>query len=315
MTWTKTTIEYDEVENMLDDVHKEIAPDPKPHHLHHEDREDAARHQFLRSVMGTDKNRIARQDFANIVRGWKAPSMDPDKKAEEDHDANSGHIHCSCHWLANWSGHVAAGQVSDRNAVSTFWPSSQTPFQAIGWGCSPGEDICRNSVSHDVLSRSVDVKIPSTFFMNWDLSQSFHIKLSLVALLFATTHAIGHLTGSFLYGSRPAQQPAVAAVLGPDTVSRPYRDYVASLPGWSGITAFGLFWILAGMSVPYMRKKSYELFQLGHLLMFPIIGLLCVHGTAALLQIPIISDIIGLNVGECVDILRSEFQDPRIQYS
>lgn len=76
-------IEYDGVEHMLDDVHKEIAPDPKPHHLHHEDREDIARHQFLRSVMGNNKNRIPRQDFANIVRGWKAPSMEPDKKAEE----------------------------------------------------------------------------------------------------------------------------------------------------------------------------------------------------------------------------------------
>ena len=51
-------IEYDEVEHKLDEVHKEIAPDSKPHHLHHEDREDEQRHQFLRSVMGTDKNRF-----------------------------------------------------------------------------------------------------------------------------------------------------------------------------------------------------------------------------------------------------------------
>jgi dual oxidase len=28
-------IEYDEVEHKLDEVHKEIAPDPKPHRLHH----------------------------------------------------------------------------------------------------------------------------------------------------------------------------------------------------------------------------------------------------------------------------------------
>lgn len=50
--------------------------------------------------------------------------------------------------------------------------------------------------------------------------------------------------------------------------------------------AFGLFWILAGLSMPYVRKKSYELFQLGHLLMFPIIGLLCAHGLAGLFQWP-----------------------------
>jgi hypothetical protein len=78
-------IEYDEVEHTLDEVHKEIAPDPKPHHLHHEDRDDAQRYQFLRRVMGTDENHIPWEDFAGIVRGWKVPSMNLDKKAEEDH--------------------------------------------------------------------------------------------------------------------------------------------------------------------------------------------------------------------------------------
>jgi hypothetical protein len=35
--------------------------------------------------MGTDRNRIPREDFGVIIRGWKVPSMDPDKEAEEDH--------------------------------------------------------------------------------------------------------------------------------------------------------------------------------------------------------------------------------------
>lgn len=39
-------IEYDEVEHKLDEIHKEIAPDPKPHHLHLKDREVTERHQF-----------------------------------------------------------------------------------------------------------------------------------------------------------------------------------------------------------------------------------------------------------------------------
>ena len=68
-------------------------------------------------------------------------------------------------------------------------------------------------------------------FINWDLCQSFHLKISIVALCLATLHAIGHLTGSFLYGSRPSQESAVVAVLGPDAVPRPYIDYVRSLPG------------------------------------------------------------------------------------
>jgi len=73
-------IEYDELEHKLDEVHKEIAPEPKPHNLHHADREDDQRHQFLRSVLGTDKNRISRADFVQTVKTWGVPSMVPEKK-------------------------------------------------------------------------------------------------------------------------------------------------------------------------------------------------------------------------------------------
>ena len=123
-------------------------------------------------------------------------------------------------------------------------------------------------------------------FVNWDLSQSFHIKMSIVALVFATIHAIGHLTGSFVFGSKPGRQQNVAAVLGQDAVPRYYIDYVRSVPGWTGLTALGCFYLLAILSMPQVRKWSYEVFQLGHLLMFPIIGLMCAHGTAGLLQWP-----------------------------
>lgn len=123
-------------------------------------------------------------------------------------------------------------------------------------------------------------------FINWDLSQSFHIKMSIVALVFATLHAIGHLTGSFVFGSQTGRQQAVAVVAGQDAVPRSYGDYVRSLPGWTGLTAISLFYLLALMNMPKIRKWSYEVFQLGHLLMFPIIGLMMAHGTAGLLQWP-----------------------------
>jgi hypothetical protein len=107
-------------------------------------------------------------------------------------------------------------------------------------------------------------------FVDWDLSQAFHIKMSIVALVFASLPAIGHLTGSMLYASRPAQQDEVAAFLSPDTVPRPYRAWIRSFPGWTGLVTFSLFWILGATSLPWVRRKSYEAFQLGHLLMFPI---------------------------------------------
>ena len=80
-------IEYSEVELKLDEVHKEIAPKALPHNLHHKDTDDEARHQFLRSLMGgSTKKTISRAEFREIVKGWKVPSMNPSKKAQEDHD-------------------------------------------------------------------------------------------------------------------------------------------------------------------------------------------------------------------------------------
>ena len=125
-------------------------------------------------------------------------------------------------------------------------------------------------------------------FINWDVSQSFHVKISIVTIALATLHAIGHLTGSFVYGSQEGRQDSVAALLGPDAVPRPYVAYIASRPGWTGITALALFYLLALMSMPKVRKWNYEVFQLGHLLMFPIIALLMTHGTLALLQFPML---------------------------
>ena len=124
--------------------------------------------------------------------------------------------------------------------------------------------------------------------INFDLSHAFHVKISIVALALATLHAIGHLTGTFLYGSRPAQETAVASVLGPDAVPRLYSAYVASLPGWTGFAAYGIFWVITLMSLPAVRKRSFEVFQLAHLFMFPMIGLLVAHGVEALLQSPML---------------------------
>ncbi|KAL3420613.1 FAD-binding domain-containing protein [Phlyctema vagabunda] len=295
-------IEYDELEFKLDEVHKEIAPEAKPHNLHHKDRDNTARHTFLRSIIGTDKNRIPRDEFQATVKKWNIPSLDPDKKAEVEHEEYMRQMgwgrRIKSHWNVDGPEWLFLGLVVSMQIAFGTWQLvkylTEVQYrQAFGWGvvlAKTSAGILYPTMFFLILSMS---RYISTFarrsyylsrFINWDLSQSFHIKISCVALGFASLHAIGHLTGSFLYGSRPAQQDKVAALLGPDAVPRPYVDYVRSLPGWSGITALGLFWTLALLSMPRIRKYSYELFQIGHLLMFPIIGLLIAHGTAQLLQ-------------------------------
>lgn len=58
-------IEYEEVEHRLDLVHDEIAPKVQPHNLHHESKDDEARHRFLRSMMGPEEKRVSRAEFAS----------------------------------------------------------------------------------------------------------------------------------------------------------------------------------------------------------------------------------------------------------
>ena len=76
-------VDYEEVEAKLDEIHLEIAPEAKPHHLHHEDRDDKERHRFLRSILGTSNNRISSKEFATIVEQWKIPSLQQDNKVEQ----------------------------------------------------------------------------------------------------------------------------------------------------------------------------------------------------------------------------------------
>lgn len=76
-------ISYAEIEKKLDAVNEELSPNPQAHHLNHDSRADAARHAFLRSMYGSQADRISRDDFAKQIRGWKVPSMKQEEAEEE----------------------------------------------------------------------------------------------------------------------------------------------------------------------------------------------------------------------------------------
>ncbi len=299
-------ISYNEIEHKLDQVHDEIAPHAKAHQLHHKDRNDKERHQFLRSVIGTDQDRLPAAEFAQTVKSWNVPSLKQDKEVKKESQAYMASI---SFWRRTraflavqgpeilFLGLVVGLQIGFGTWQLVKYAKSERYREAFGWGvvfakASAGALYPTLFFLIISMSRYLPTLLRKSYivsrFVNWDLSQAFHIKMSIAALSLATLHAIGHLTGSFLYGSRPARQDAVAAVLGPDAVPRRYSDYVSSLPGWSGLTALILFWTLALLSLPIIRKWSYDVFQLGHLLMFPIIALLMAHGTARLLQFPML---------------------------
>lgn len=300
-------IDISEVELKLDHAHDELAPEADTHHViksDHDTHDAEARHAFLRSMMGSDAQRIPRADFEKLVHEWKIPSL---KQAQKQEEEEKGYFKRLPGWRkirAYWAVHgpeiAFIGLVAAMIIAFAVWQlvkyQTTYPYRAaFGWGVVMAKTnagalyptfffliLSMSRYFSTWLRRSYYI---SRFF-NWDLSQSFHIRISCLALLFATLHAIGHLTGSFRAGSDPAREDAVADALGADMVPRPYIDYVRSLPGFTGITTLGLFYILAALSMPQVRKWNYEVFQLGHLLMFPIIGLMMAHGTAALLQWP-----------------------------
>ena len=299
-------ISYAEIEDKLDQVHDEIAPVAEAHNLHHESRTDVERHHFLRTVIGIDADRISTADFSQTVKSWRIPSLVQERAA----DKNSTHYVKSLPLGRRIRAHLAVD--GPETAFLTLVISLQIAFgvwQCVKYATEPqwqaafGWGVVLSKTSAGVLYPTLFFLVISmsrwlatllrkfygvSRFINWDLSQEFHVRISIVALFFATTHTIGHLAGTMLTGSRPGRQPAVAQLLGRDAVPRSYRDYVASLPGWTGVVAYGLFWIIALLSLPTIRRWNFEVFQLGHLLMFPMIAMLMAHGTEALLQFPML---------------------------
>lgn len=299
-------IDYGEVEHRLDLVHREIAPNPRPHHLHHDDRADEARHRFLRSLVGDHRQRIPRAQFAERVKSWQIPSPKQADQARADEQRYVQSLglwrRARSYWAVRGHEMLFLGLVASTQLACGVWQgvkyATGPRYQAaLGWGvvlAKTSAGALYPTLFFLVLSMS---RYFATFmrrstrisrFVNWDLSQAFHIRISLAALALATLHAVGHLSGSFNWGSRPQNQEAVGNLIGADMVPRPYIEYVRSLPGYTGITALGLFCLLSLFSIPQIRAKNYELFQLFHLLMFPIIGLLMAHGALGLFQWPML---------------------------
>jgi len=76
-------ISYEEIETKLDQVHDEIAPNPLPHHLNHDSKEDAARHAFLKSLIGVESGSIPRAEMEARIKGWGIPSTKQESEGEE----------------------------------------------------------------------------------------------------------------------------------------------------------------------------------------------------------------------------------------
>jgi respiratory burst oxidase len=299
-------VSYAELEKVLDEVHQEIAPDPKPHHLHHPDKDDEERHRFLRRVMSCEhKDTLSKEEFFSVVRALRIPagvaSNTQAAHASDKLDASRIPIgrKLRAKFAVDGAPWVFMAFLVALMLIFGIWQlityiKDTDKRAALGWGVifsKATAGVLYPTLFFMILSMSRWMATLARYdywlarFVNFDRAQSFHIKISIFAMAMATLHAIGHLTGTFLYSSRSGRESTVEAVLGQ---SRTYRQYVATLPGVTGIAALGCFYLMALFAIPWFKRKNYEIFQLSHLLMFPVIGLLMAHGTWALLQPPML---------------------------
>ena len=312
-------VDFEELEKKLQEVHKELAPELKKHHITHPARRDLEKnesenhagdglHAFLCQLLPECDAKISKQDFVARVQKLRIPSQrqtDSDEQDKGDKEKEQ-ELPMRRRVRAYWAVHgptilfmtfVVALQLGFGlwQGLKYFLGQEYRDAYGLGVGFAKlAAGALYPTLFFMLLSMSRHF---STFlrrnyiisrFINWDLSQEFHIRMSIAGLVLATMHAIAHLSGTLVQGSRASRQDAVARVIGPESVPRTYGSYVRSLPGWTGITALLCFWLISLFSMPFIRNKNYEVFQLGHLLMFPMIGMLCAHGTAMLLQHPML---------------------------
>ncbi|KAM0717134.1 hypothetical protein Q7P37_006986 [Cladosporium fusiforme] len=310
-------VEFDELERALHQAHKELAPEPKKHHILHPARRDLENnsdhkgdglHKFLCQLLPECEAKISKDDFAARVRRLRIPSQKQTDSAEQDSEdkEKEQRLPMRRRIRAYWAVHgpaiifmtiVVALQIGFGlwQGLKYFLGQQYRDAYGLGVGFAKlAAGALYPTLFFMLLSMSRHF---STFlrrnylisrFVNWDLSQEFHIRMSICGLVLATMHAISHLSGTLVQGSSASREEALIRLHGPDSVPRSYGSYVRSLPGWTGIVALLCFWLISLMSMPYIRNNSYEIFQLGHLLMFPMIGMLCAHGTAMLLQHPML---------------------------
>lgn len=84
--------------------------------------------------------------------------------------------------------------------------------------------------------------------VNWDRSQVFHQRMALVGLGLATVHSLGHLAGTFVYGSRKGRREATERILHVDGVS-------------GGVSFFFLFFFLFLFSFFMFKIKEHRVWS------------------------------------------------------
>lgn len=250
-------VSFKELEDTLKGVLEFLVPSQKRHQPKQSSEDEKATgdtgkplpsdlHDFLARLMPGCGEAISKQDFFHQVRSWNVPSQDQTSSDSEVNDAKEYQGKLSLRRrLSAWSA-VKGLEVAFLSFVTAL---------ILAFGLWQGLKYATNSQARSafgagliVAKFSAGALYPSFFFLilsmsrwfatfcrrsylasqviNWDLSQSFHIKMSSIALVLCLIHSIAHLTGTFVYGSSSNRQSHIQAYLGAKYIRRSYADFM-----------------------------------------------------------------------------------------
>ena len=244
---------------------------------------------------------VDRQQFDGLVSRWRVPSQLP---TTEQLDAKSrvyeSELPIGRRLLAHWSvegpmSTFVMAVVSLQIALGLYYFihfADDPRIHVLGWGVAfakLGAGVLYPSLALVLLSSSRRL---ATYlrqwrwmskFINWDRSQLFHACLGVTILFFALLHALSHLGGTFVraVGSTSPLLPNF-----PHPIT--YRALLRTRAGITGIIALSILLLIVAASLPRVRRSSFQLFQYTHLLIWPFVALLLVHGTGSLIQSPVL---------------------------
>lgn len=270
------------------------------------------KHQDLFSrAFGLNDDLIPREHIFECIKSLNVPSLILSQRREQQQQSyfrNHSILRIiRAHWAAHGYGIIFLGSIIASMivfAVLEVVKYSDTRFvSAFGYGvvvakaCTgalyPTLFFMTLSMSRyftTVLRRSSHI----SRFLNLDSSRTFHIRMSCLCLVLATIHAISHLSGTFAHASRNENIAAVNGIIGEKVHGRKYVNYISSRPGLTGLVGLGLLYLVALLSTRRIRRSKYDAFQLGHLLLYPFLGLMVAHGTSQLLQRSIMGYVLAL---------------------
>ncbi|OAA39890.1 NADPH oxidase 4 [Beauveria brongniartii RCEF 3172] len=297
-----------ELEQCLEQTRIELA---RPANSTCSDENARVRREAFRDMLGATGPVISRDYLVARIRAWRIPSLVQAKKQEKRQDGDFQRRGALRLFRAYWAVHgyeiiflsfVVATIAASATAEIVRYDASRYT-SAFGYGVVVAKG-CTGALYPTFFFMTLSMSRyfatmlrRSSYamrFLNLDLSRQFHIYISSFGLVLATIHAGSHLIGTFSQGSDPKNEEAVTRVIAKKVPGRHYIDYVRSRAGVTGLAALSLFYMVAILSVPPIRRWHYNLFQLGHLLLYPIIALMMAHGTSQLLQAPVFGYVLAL---------------------